>query len=470
MERRATKPIPPRDMPLAGVGDGMGTSRHRRLTLLLLMVIFGFGFVDRVVIALVAQALKADFALSDLEIGLLGGTVFAIVNAIAILPIARLAERTPRKVVVAGSLIIGSVCTATCAASVSFGQLLTARVGMAVGSAGTEAPAHSMISDMYPAARRAGALSLFMLGVPIASIVGSFAGGRVAEVYGWRATFLLFGLLGTAVAIIGLAVMREPARGDVIDGHESASAPSLFAVAALLWRSVDFRLILLGTALVSLASFGVNTFLPAFFSRSFGLGTGDAGLAFGLIAGVASAVGSIAGGYGSQALARRDPSRLMLFPAIGLLVGAPLLMVGVTRNTLGAAIPIILVGSCFFYTALAPAIAATHALLDSRSRATGSALFTLTIHLFGQGLGAPLAGLASDMLAAWSYGGDFARRCAGIAAQTAGSSCAAASAFGLRSAIIGFAAIYLLGGVAYLLAVRHARHSPTARDRKAAHG
>jgi predicted MFS family arabinose efflux permease len=434
------------------------TDTARRVTLILLIVIYGFGFVDRVVIALVAQALKADFALSDLEIGLLGGTAFALVNTLATLPIARLAERLPRTMVVAGSLSIGSLCTAFCGLTSSFAQLLVARLGMAIGSAGTEAPSHSIISDMYPARRRASALSLFMLGVPAASIVGSFAGGSIAQSYGWRATFLLFGLVGLAVALASLFIMREPRRAE-LDAPDAAR-PSLVAVAKRLGGYAHFRFIVLGTALVSLGSFGVNTFLPAFFTRNYGLGAGQAGLAFGLVAGVASAAGSILGGFGSERLARRRPAALMLLPGVGLFVGAPLLVLGVTRETLGAAIPIILVGSCFFYTAMAPAIATTHSLLDSRSRATGSALFTLCVYLVGQGLGAPLAGFASDRLASYFYGsGDFARSCAGAAGQIAGSPCATASALGLRYAIICFAAVYLLGGLQYLLAARAMRRS-----------
>ncbi len=446
---------------MAPAGDTMKPAMApaaRRLTLFLLTLIFGFGFVDRVMIALVAERLKADFGLSDLQIGLVGGTAFAVVNTLATIPIARLAEHRARTRVVSVALAIGSVCTALCAATTSFVQLLVARLGMAIGAAGSEAPSHSIISDLYPPGRRASALSLFMLGVPIASIVGSFAGGAVAEAYGWRATFLLFGVSGLVVAVLGLVLMQEPARGE---GGGDAAAGSLETVAAALWRHGHFRLILIGTALVSLASFGVNTFLPAFFTRSYGLGAGEAGLAFGVVVGIASAVGSVLGGYGSEWLARRRSDWLMLAPGLGLFVGAPLLMLGVTRADLAVAMPLILVGSIFFYTAMAPAIASTHALLDPRSRATGSALFMLCIHLVGQGAGAPLAGFLSDRLAVWSYGGgDFRTACIGAAAQVAGSPCAIASATGLRLAIVIFAAVYLAGGLCYCLAVRRTAREP----------
>jgi predicted MFS family arabinose efflux permease len=445
----------------AGTRPALGPGA-RRLALSFLAVIYGFGFIDRVVIALVAQQLKADFNISDLHIGLLGGTAFAIVNAIASIPVARLAERRRRTLIVTASLLVASAFTALCAATTSFAQLFALRLGMAAGSAGTEAPAHSMISDMYGPARRASAISLFMIGVPIASILGSYFGGTIAEAFGWRATFLAFGVPGVIVAVVAALLMQEPPR--TADSEHAAPGASIRSVVAALWARPYFRHVLVGTSLISLGSFGVNTFLPSFLARNYALGPGDAGLAFGLISGVASFAGTIIGGYGSEYMARRHPAWLIGFPGLGLIVGAPLLLVGVTQPTLVTAVPIILIGSCFFYTAMGPVITITHGLLDSRSRATGSAVFLLVVHLVGQGLGPPLAGFASDTLAALSYGAPgFAQVCVGLAAQEAGSACAAASAEGVRYAIGSFAVIYIWSGVHFALAargiLREGRHS-----------
>jgi predicted MFS family arabinose efflux permease len=430
------------------------TAAARRLTLLLLTVIYGFGFIDRVVIALVAQSIKTDLLISDLQIGLLAGTAFSIVNIFAALPLARIAERSRRSLVVAGSLLVGSIFTALCAATTSFVQLIVLRVGMAAGSAGTEAPAHSMISDMYPPGRRTSALSVFMLGVPLASIVGSYAGGTIAQAYGWRATFLALGIPGVVVAVLALCVMPEPSR-QAVRSEFPSDGRSITATFASVWRQAHCRHVLLGMALVSLGSFGVNTFLPTFFARDFGLGVGRAGLIFGLIVGIASAGGSLVGGFGSERLARRHPGWLMGVPGIGLFIGAPLLVLGITRSTLESAIALLLVGSCFFYMAMAPAIAVVHGVLDSRSRATGSALFLMFVHFIGQGLGPPLAGFASDKIAAWQFGsGDFAQACAGATLQAVGSPCATASAAGIRYAIASFALFYLWAGAHFISAAR----------------
>jgi predicted MFS family arabinose efflux permease len=428
------------------------TPAARRLTLSFLTIIYAFGFIDRIVIALVAQGMKADLRISDLEIGLLGGTAFAVVNVFAALPLARLSERVRRTRVVAVSLAAGSAFAMLSGFAGSYWQLLLLRMGMAAGSAGTEAPAHSAISDMYDPSRRASALAVFTLGVPVASILGSYFGGAVDQAYGWRATFLAFGGVGLLVAGAGLALPKEPPRAAA---DPALAGASVLSIAARLGKQAFFRQLMLATCIGALASFGVNTFLPAFLTRNYGLGARDAGLMFGLISGAASAIGALVGGFGAERLARRNPGWLLGAPAIGLVIGAPLLILGVNTPDLKVAAPVIFAASCFFYTWLGPAIAVTHGLLDSRSRATGSALFLLTMHLVGQGLGPPVIGWASDSIAAWRFGAaDFSSVCVGAAAMVPHSRCATASAEGIRYAIALFALIFLWAAVHLAIGAR----------------
>ncbi|MXO66442.1 spinster family MFS transporter [Altericroceibacterium endophyticum] len=436
----------------------------RRTALLLLTVIYGFGFIDRIVIALVAQDIKADFGISDFQIGLLGGTAFAVVNTFAALPLAWLADRYPRKWIAGGSLLLASIFTGIFGFASNFFHMVLARLGMAGGSAGTEAPPHSMISDMYPPEKRASAMSLFMLGVPIAAFIGSAAGGTVAAAYGWRATFYVIGGMGMIVSFISFLFIREPARGEVAAKATpqsealSENNPGIKTVFKVMVGDRCMRHILLGVSIISLGAFGMNTFLPAFFSRNYGLGVGEAGTLFGLLTGIASAVGTIAGGYGSEWLARRDPRWLIAVPGLGAVIGAPIFITGLMQNSLPLAFGLMLTGSLFFYMAMGPAIAALHALLDSRSRATGSAIFLLIMHLTGQGLGPPIAGIVSDAISAWSYGGgNFSTVCAGAAGQVPGSDCASAAATGIRYAIACFGAFYIWSGLHMLWAARWRR-------------
>ena len=431
------------------------TRSQRATALFLLASINAFGFIDRVMIALVAEKIKAEFLVSDFEIGLLGGTAFAVVNALASVPIARMAERFSRAYVTAGFLLMASGFTALAGATFSYFQLFICRLGMAAGNAATEAPPHSMISDMYPKEKRASAISIFMLGVPIAALFGSFLGGAIAESFGWRNTFVFFGIGGAVISLLCFVFLKEPERG-ASDSDTAEKLPTMQVVRILL-SSSSLRFLVIGVSMISLGSFGVNTFLPAFFSRDYGLNAGEAGLIFGLISGIGSLVGTLLGGYASEWLARRDERWLLGFPAIGLLLGAPLFVLGLVSGSLYVAIPVMLAGSFAFYTAMGPAIATLHGSFTARSRATGSAIFLLIIHLLGQGLGPPLVGLVSDTASALMYVGEnFAAECAGAAAQVQGSACASASAEGLRYAIAIFAMFFVGAGILLYLAAQAA--------------
>jgi len=430
------------------------TRRQIAVALLLLASLNAFGFIDRVVVALVTQQLKAEFQLTDLHIGLLGGTAFAVINAVAAIPVAWLAERFKRAHVTAAFLLAGSIFTALAGMTTSVVQLLACRLGMATGSAATEAPPHSMISDMVPPEKRASAISIFMLGVPVAAILGSFAGGAIAQSFGWRQTFLVFGLLGGIISLLCFIFLKEPERKSV--ASEGARAGTLYVIGVML-GSPAIIFITLGACFISFASFGVNTFLPALLTRVYGLDTANAGLVFGLISGIASLVGTLAGGYVSEYLAQRDKRWLLGFPALGSFVGAPLFILGVSNSSLAIAGPLMLIGCFSFYTAMGPCIATLHGSLDSYTRATGSALFLMVMHLVGQGLGPPLAGFFSDLFSTSLYTiGQFSMDCVGAAGQVPGSPCAQASASGLRYAIMTFALFHLLAGTLLYLGARAA--------------
>lgn len=438
------------------------TRKQLTIALILLASINAFGFLDRVMIALIAEKIKAEFLLSDLQIGLLGGTAFAVVNAFASIPIARMAERYNRARVTAGFLMLASVFTALAGATVSFFQLFLCRCGMAAGNAATEAPPHSMISDMVPPEKRASALSLYMLGVPVAALFGSFAGGAIAEHFGWRNTFVFFGVMGGLIALLCYFCLHEPERRVTATAGGTGKL-STWEVVRLLLGNKSLRYVMFGLSCISVGAFGVNTFLPAFFSRNFGLDAAQAGLVFGLVSGIAAFFGTLLGGYVSEYMARRDGRWLLGIPALGTLIGVPIFLLGLSSNALFLAVPLMLLGSFSFYTAMGPAIATLHGSLDSFSRATGSAVFLLIVHFFGQGLGPPLVGIVSDLVSSFIYGGtSFATECAGAAGQVQGSACADASASGLRYAIGLFATFFLLGGLMLYLAARTKHRSALA--------
>ena len=189
------------------------SERYRLYVVWLLCVVYLFNHVDRQILAILIQPIKAEFDLSDTDLGLLGGVAFALFYSTLGIPIARYADRGNRKTIIAVSLAMWSLFTALTGLARTFWHLLLARVAVGIGEAGCSPPAYSIISDYFEPKRRATAISIYSLGVSGGAIVGLVVGGHLAEAYGWRTAFYVLGLPGVALAIVVAITLREPPRG-----------------------------------------------------------------------------------------------------------------------------------------------------------------------------------------------------------------------------------------------------------------
>jgi MFS family permease len=271
--------------------------------MVLLASINAFGFIDRVIIALVAEKIKAEFFLSDLQIGLLGGTAFAVVNAFASVPIARMAERFSRATVTAGFLLLASLFTALAGVTTSFLQLLACRVGMAASCAATEAPPHSMISDMYP--RKAHRPSRSSCSACRSRRCWARSWGAIAEYFGWRNVRILW-RAGTAIALAALLLPRiGSARHRVrrqSPGRGRCSVSCAPAGSALR----DDRCFLYQPRHLRGEQLHASVLLPGFADAAGGSAL-RSGLRYRLTP------GTLVGGYGSERLAKLDRRWLWAF-------------------------------------------------------------------------------------------------------------------------------------------------------------
>ena len=135
--------------------------RYRWTVLVMLTLVYTFNFIDRQILVILQEPIKADLGLSDAQLGLLTGFSFALVYVTAGIPIAWLADRSNRRNIVVASLAFWSFMTAISGLVQNFGQLLAARLGVGVGEAGGSPPSHSMISDYFPPSSRGTALCPF---------------------------------------------------------------------------------------------------------------------------------------------------------------------------------------------------------------------------------------------------------------------------------------------------------------------
>ena len=442
----------------------------------LLLAVYTSNFVDRQVLSVLQQPIKEALRLSDGQLGLLGGFAFAIFYSILGVPIARLAERRSRKTIITVSLLVWSLMTALCGLAGGFGALFLLRVGVGVGEAGASPPAHSMIADYYPPQRRATALSVYSLGIPLGSLLGAVLGGLVAQRYGWRPAFFVVGLPGVLLAVLTQTTLREPARGRSEPGADPAGdglqdaaavAPTLKAVMTLLASKPSFLHLAAGAALASFAGYGVNAFAAPYYIRTFGLSLAQVGLIFGIVGGLGAAVGVLAGGLISDRAGRGDARWYVWAPAIGTALGAPLYMLAFVLPSWPASVAVLFVTGACVYTYLGPSFGVMHNMVGPRMRATATALLFLVINLIGLGLGPTVVGVLSDLYAGHAFhaatgGGGFGALCPGGKAAAGAApglalACRHASAAGVRWAIVTGAAVYLWAALHYALAARTLR-------------
>jgi MFS family permease len=376
------------------------TDAYRYYVAWLLCGVYTLSLMDRQLVAILVEPIRAEFALRDWHMGLLSGFAFAIFYTTLGVPLARLADRNNRVTIIGVSLLVWSAFTGLTGLARTFVHLLIARVGVAIGEAGCNPAAYSLISDYFEARRRATALSIFHMGGYVGSFLGLLLGGWIGHTYGWRAAFLLVGLPGIAVALLMRLTLRELPRGFSDPVRAVVEPPPVGQVMRALLAKTSFRHLAFAAALHNFAVYGVGNWYAAFLMRSHGMNVAEAGTILALCTVIGGAAGTYFGGMLSDRLAaRRHDSRYYLWvPALSLIVGFPLsqgvLLFDDTSIVIALLSPVVMCSAAY----LAPSITATYGLVGIRERALASAVLLFIINLIGLGLGPLFAGFASDGL------------------------------------------------------------------------
>jgi predicted MFS family arabinose efflux permease len=406
--------------------------------LLMLAFIYSLNYLDRQIVVILQEPIKADFGLADWELGLLTGGAFGLFYTAMGIPIAHIIDRGFNRVrLIAGFAAIWSLMTALCGLTRNFSQFFVARMGVGLAEAGFAPAAHSLISDLYPPRERSAAAGLFAVGVPVGVMAGLSIGGVVAQATDWRTALLLAGVPGLLVAIIFPLLAREPIRGGMDQDEGTAPGRTSFLQGLrILARRRAFVHVITGSAAIAFAQTGIAAWLPSFLIRNHGMNLAQAGLSLGLLTGICGAIGTWAGGWQGTRLARSGLHMMLWLPIAGVLLCAPL-YVAVLNMASGPgaltllALPIIL-GALW----TAPSIALTQSLAPVAMRARASAVYIVAANLIGVSMGPLVAGLLSDWFAVL-HGGN--------------------SALGLRDALVSITAFFLLGALHWALAARALR-------------
>jgi len=410
--------------------------RNANYVLAVLFLGYVSNSVDRGILAFLNEPIRQEFHLNDTELGLLGGLAFALFYSVLGLPIAALADRTNRRNVLAISIALWSIATALCGAAQTYGALLAARIGTAIGEAGGTPPSNALIADYFPRERRATALSIYALAIPIGAMLGSIGGGWANVYFGWRGTFVLVGVPGVLIALLLLLTVSEPPR------TSTQKAPSVPYVIKHLWGKASFRQISLGAALHSFVFYGAANFGVSFLVRSHHMNTGEVGNWLALSNAIA-AIGTFFGGYIADVLSRRhsDARWYTIIPGIAILGMVPFQFVTYLANDVSVFIPALMVGAILNSVYFGPTGAMTQALATPRMRAVAASVLLFIQTIIGLSLGPLVAGGISDFLKP-HYGANDS----------------------LRYALVAISVVNVWSALHYFLAARNAREDVAATE------
>ena len=376
------------------------SKKYRYYVLAILTVVYAFNFIDRQLLVILQEPIKAELGLSDTQLGLLTGFAFALFYVICGIPIARWADKGTRRNIIALALTVWSGMTALSGLAGNFLHLLLARIGVGVGEAGGSPPAHSMISDMFKPKNRALALSVYSIGIYIGILIGFALGGWIAQAFGWRLAFFVVGAPGIVLAILLRLTVKEPTRGWAENSARGAEeAPSLSVVTRVLWSRRSFRNIALASSMQAFIIYGIGNWLPSYFLRTYPIELAELGAWMALTTGLGGALGSFSGGWLSDRFGAKDIRWYLWVPAILTVTIIPVLSIVLLTNSLYLAL--ILTAPFHFLSAayLGSVLAVSHSLVTLRMRALTSAVLFFVLNLIGLGLGPLIVGMLSDMFA-----------------------------------------------------------------------
>lgn len=369
--------------------------RGRRWSLALLFAAGALNLFDRQIVNVLAQDIKSEFRLSDSSLGLLTGTAFGLLYSLAIIPLARIADRTNRVKLIASALAIWSLFTGLCGATRTFGQLFVARMGVGVGEAGCQPASVSVVADLFPETRRTSATAVLLVGAPVGACLGLLLGGFLATRLGWRSALFIASIPGFVVAALLFLTVKDPASRAGRAGEAATFAAALSALAgapALRWLTLAF-------ACETFGLFATGAWLPVFFIRAHGLSSADAGLALGLAVGFGGASGALGFGHLCDGFRTRDGAADWQLPMLVLGLNIPLIMIVVLAPSVPVAVvaTLALNVTVYGYLGPVPVLIQRQAGRATRSLALGGV--TAVANILSMCLGVPAVGVLSDILA-----------------------------------------------------------------------
>ncbi len=432
--------------------QGLQAQNAWRVTTLLLLANL-LNIYDRALPGVVAEPIRIEFRLSDLQLGILSAA-FTLVYAVAGVPLAMLADRMSRKIIIAAGLAAWSVFTGLNGLVWSFGSYLAVRVAVGIGEASYGPAAVSLLGDLFPSDKRSRASGLFWIGLPVGLLLAFFSAGPIVQHFGsWRATFVAPLLPGLVLAGC-LLFIREPVRGSA-ESVRAKNEPIVGPMRTILRTRTMWGLVVAGLA-STFSSYAAGAFLVPLLQRYYALPLAQAAAGAGLILGGAGLIGLIAGGWTADRLQRRHANGRLVFGACSSTVAAAATCYALTLERHATlAFVLVFAGGWLlqyqFYVCIFPTI---QDVIAPKLRATATAVYSVFLYLLGGAFGPVLVGALSDRFAM-----------AAAAARGALQVDAAARAVGLHDALYLVPAAVLVTGAGLLAAATTVKADAAAMSR-----
>ena len=370
---------------------------YRNYVLLMLAVVAFFNYLDRMVLSMLVEPIKADLGFSDTQLGLLTGFAFALFYATFGIPIARLADTRSRVTILSICMALWSAMTAACGLAQNFLHMLLARVGVGVGEAGCVPSSHSLLTDYVPAEKRALALGIFQTGGAVGIMAGFIAAGWLADQYGWRITFFLIGIPGVVLALAAKLTVRDPPRGNFSDAPEPGRQPFRVAIVSLLRRRTYIH-IMTAYSLGLFGVYGIAQWIPAFFVRVHEMTLTEVGWGVGISSGLGGAIGTFIGSVLAPRYIARERRWEVWWPAWAYVACIPTYAGAFLAGDPIVAFTLIFIAAAVAGSSIAPGMASVQSVAEPHQRATAVAMVMFCSAILGQGLGPTAIGFASDYL------------------------------------------------------------------------
>jgi predicted MFS family arabinose efflux permease len=361
-----------------------------------LAVVYTFNFLDRQLMSILQESIRAELHLTDTQLGLVTGLAFALVYTFLGIPIAWLADRSRRVTIIAIACSVWSLFTAACGLATSFATLALSRLGVGFGEAGGSPPSYSVIADYFPPSRRGVGLAIYSCGVPMGTMFGSALGAWIDKHYGWRTAFFAVGAPGLLMALLVLLLVREPPRGRFEAKEHHTPGPPLWETIRVFFTNPVLALTALSSGLTAFVGYALLNWSPSFLIRVRHMAREDVALYYSLMVGATGIVGTFASGWLVDRLSRLNPRAYALVPLAAIAISLPFYVLYVWAPTWPLALAFLSVPGLLVASYLAPALAVVQNAVPPAQRGASSALLLFMLNLIGLGGGPVFIGQMSD--------------------------------------------------------------------------